>query len=214
MIVIPPRDPNEANGADPAAAALGQLYEQFTNVQNLAEFHAALRKRDALYENQRQEMGGNPADYENLHPKDFFDRFHRRADEDDKRVLAEVPYRMREPLKGALWDERQSAYDRATEIYKRLFIDHQLAELERDRAYYLGKAADAADTADRERYLAALVDRLEHSADLGLLYKEDAERAIENIPGDLDTLVFNRDFELDPGAFFPRLSRAHQIAPL
>ena len=95
-----------------------------------------------------------------------------------------------------------------------LFIDHQLAELERDRAYYLGKAADAADTADRERYLTALVDRLKHSADLGLLYKEDAERAIENIPGDLDALIFNRDFELDPGTFFPRLSRAHQIAPL
>src|SRR4051812_18034435 len=90
MIVIPPEDPNE-RPPDPAAEALGQLYDQFTNVQNLGEFHAALRNRDALYEIQRQEMGENFQDYERLHPRDFFNQFHRRADEDDKIVTSEVP---------------------------------------------------------------------------------------------------------------------------
>jgi hypothetical protein len=40
--------PERTDYHHPAAEALGKLYEQFTNVQNLAEFHAALRKRDAL----------------------------------------------------------------------------------------------------------------------------------------------------------------------
>src|SRR5262249_22764597 len=105
MIVIPPRDPNDNNPSDPAAVALGKLYEQFTNVQNLAEFHAALRKRDALYEVQHQDMTENFQDYENLHPKDFFDQFYRRADEDDKTVVSEAPYRIRQQLRGALWAE-------------------------------------------------------------------------------------------------------------
>ena len=87
MIVIPPRDPNENNPPDPAAEALGKLYEQFTNVQNLGEFHAALRRRDALYELQHEEIGDNPQDFENLHPRDFYRQFDRRADNDDKTVV-------------------------------------------------------------------------------------------------------------------------------
>ncbi len=153
--------PNES--ADPAAQALGQLYEQFTNVQNLAEFHAALRKRDALYDAQHREMSDNPADYENLHPKDFFDQFHRRADEDDKSVVSEAPYRIRQKLRDALRAERDTAKSRALETYKKLFIGHHLAQLDRDRLYYLGKVADAASDQDRERYLTALVGRLQLS---------------------------------------------------
>ena len=42
MIVIPPQDPNERR-SDPIAEALVPLYEQFTDVLNLGEFHAALR---------------------------------------------------------------------------------------------------------------------------------------------------------------------------
>src|SRR5215470_5921823 len=114
MIVIPPRDPNEENAPDPAIEALGKLYEQFTNVQNLAEFHAALRRRDALYQIQHQEMGASPRDYENLHPKDFFTQFHRRADEDDKAVVSEAPYRIRQQLKDAFGPERATALGRAT----------------------------------------------------------------------------------------------------
>ena len=60
MIVIPPQDPDERR-RDPAAEALGKLYEQFTDVQNLAEFHAALRKRDALYELQHRRWARSPA---------------------------------------------------------------------------------------------------------------------------------------------------------
>jgi hypothetical protein len=198
MIVIPPRDPNENNGADPAAEALGKLYEQFTNVQNLAEFHAALRKRDALYEAQHGEMNDGPQDYGNLHPKDFFDQFHRRADEDDKAVVAEAPYRIRQQLRDALAPERDTALDRARETYKKLFIDRQLAQLDQDRPYYLGKIADAVSDQDRERHLTALVGRLKLSGDVGLLYKQDAERLIENIPSDLDTFTFNREFVSDP----------------
>jgi hypothetical protein len=160
MIVIPPRDPNETSAPDPAAEALGKLYEQFTNVQNLTEFHAALRRRDALYDAQHRAMSDNPADYENLHPKDFFDQFHRRADEDDKTVVSEAPYRIRQQLRDALAPERDSALDRAKETYKRLFIDRQLAELGQDRLYYFGKIADAADDQDRERYATALIGRL------------------------------------------------------
>jgi len=94
--------------------------------------------------------------YENLHPKDFFNQFHRRADEDDQIVASEVPYRIRDRLKSALWEERRTAYHGAMEIYKRLFIDHQAAELERDRLYYLGKMAGAVNDQVRERYLTAL----------------------------------------------------------
>src|SRR5436190_4384810 len=162
MIVIPPQDPNERR-PDPAAEALGPLYEQFTNLQGLADFHAALRKRDALYEIQRQEMAENAQDYESLHPKDFFNQFHRRADEDDKLVTSEVPYRIRDELKSALFAERRTAYHCAMEIYKRLFIDHQLGQLERDRIYYLGKMADAASDQDRERHMTALASRIKFS---------------------------------------------------
>jgi hypothetical protein len=198
MIVIPPQDPNETNAPDPAAAALGQFYEQFTNVQNLAEFHAALRKRDALYELQHQEIGDSPQDYENLHPKDFFNQFHRRADEDDKTVVSEAPYRIQQQLRDVLTPERDTALDRAKETYKKLFIDRQLAELDQDRLYYLRKMADAASDQDRERYLTALIGRLKLSGDVGLLYKEDADRLIDNIPSDLDIFTFNREFANDP----------------
>jgi hypothetical protein len=184
MIVIPPRDPNEQYPADPAAEALGKLYEQFTNVQNLGEFHAALRKRDALYQLQHQEMGESPQDYENLHPRDFYRQFDRRADEDDRTVISEAPYRIRQQLRDALWAERDTALSRAKETYKKLFIDRQLAQLDEDRLHYFGKIADAANDQDRERYLTALIGRLKISGDVGLLYKEDAERLIKNIPSD------------------------------
>jgi hypothetical protein len=196
MIVIPPEDPNERR-PDPAEEALGQLYEQFTNVQNLAEFHGALRRRDALYELQHQEIADSPQDYENLHPKDFFNQFHRRADEDDKTILSEAPYRIRQQLRDVLAPERDTALDRAKETYKKLFIDRQLAQLDQDRLYYLGKIADAASDQDRERYLTALIGRLKLSGDVGLLYKEDADRLIENIPSDLDIFSFNREYASD-----------------
>src|SRR5689334_5078095 len=118
MIVIPPRDPNEQYPTDPAGEALGKLYEQFTNVQNLGEFHAALRKRDALYELQHQEMGDNPASFQNLHPRNFYRQFDPRADEDDKTVVSEAPYRLRQQLKDVLWAERDTAQKRALESYK------------------------------------------------------------------------------------------------
>jgi hypothetical protein len=198
MIVIPPRDPNEDNAPDPAAKALGKFYEQFTNVQNLAEFHTALRKRDALYEMQHQEMAENPQDFDNLHPKDFFNQFHRRAEENDRTVVSEAPYRIRQQLRDVLWPERQTALDRAKETYKQLFINRQLAQLDQDRLYYLGKMADAANDQDRERYITALIGRLKLSGDVGLLYKEDAARLIENIPSDYDIFSFNREFANDP----------------
>src|SRR5581483_666659 len=143
MIVIPPQDPNK-RPSDPIAEALAPLYDQFTNVQNLAEFHAALRKRDALYEIQHQEMGENPQDFENLHPRDFYRQFDRRAEEDDNFVVSEAPYRIREQLRDVLWAECDTAKSRALETYTKLFIDHHLAELDQDRMYYLGKIADAA----------------------------------------------------------------------
>ncbi|GEM_PF-2785834 len=197
MIVIPPQDPNERR-SDPAEEALGKLYQQFTNVQNLAEFHAALRKRDALYEAQHQEIGASPQDYENLHPKDFYRQFDRRANEDDETVVSEAPYRIREQLRDALWAERDTAKGHALETYKKLFVDHQLGQLDQDRLYYLGKIADAASDQDRERYLTALVGRLKVSGDVGLLYKEDADRLIENIPSDLDIFTYNREYASDP----------------
>src|SRR3954451_178839 len=197
MIVTPPQDPNESR-SDPVAEALGPLYEQFTNVQNLAEFHGALRNRDALYDIQRQEMGENPQEFENLHPKDFYSQFHRRADEDDKSVISDVPYPVRQQLRAALFDERQSAYYHAMETHKQLFIDHQLGQLEHDRQYYLGKMADAVNDNDRERYLTALVSRVKLSGDVGLVYKQDADRTIENIPSDFDMFNFNREFAADP----------------
>src|SRR5689334_4935501 len=198
MIVIPPRDPNENNPPDPPAEALRKLYEQFTNVQNLAEFHSALRKRDALYELQQQEMTENPQDFENLHPKDFFNQFHRRADEDDKTVVSEAPYRIRQQLRDVLAPERDTALDRAKETYKKLFIDRQLAQLDEDRLYYFAKLADAANDQDRERYFTALIGRLKLSGDVGLLYKDDAHRLIENIPSDVDIFTYNREFANDP----------------
>jgi hypothetical protein len=197
MIVIPPQDPNE-RPLDPAAEALGQLYEQFTNVQNLAEFHSALRKRDALYQIHHDEMGESPDEFENLHPRDFYRQFDQRADEDDKIIVSEAPYRIREQLRDALWAERDTARGRALETYKRLFVDHQLGKLDRDRLYYLGKMADAVNDQDRERYLTGLIGRLKLSGDVGLLYKEDADRLIENIPSDLDIFSFNREFTADP----------------
>lgn len=197
MIVIPPQDPNE-RPSDPIAEALAPLYDQFTNVQNLAEFHAALRKRDALYEIQHQDMGESPQDFENLHPRDFYRQFDRRADEDDKAVVSEAPYRIREQLKDALWAERDTAKSRALETYKKLFIDHHLAQLDRDRLYYLGKVADAASDQDRERYLTALIGRLKLSGEVGLLHKQDADRLIENIPSDLDIFTYNREYAADP----------------
>jgi GH24 family phage-related lysozyme (muramidase) len=197
MIVIPPQDPNEKR-SDLAADALGQLYEQFTHVQNLGEFHAALRNRDALYEVQHQEIGDNPQDFENLHPRDFYHQFDRRADEDDKAVVSEAPYRIRQQLRDALWAERDTAKVRALETYKKLFIDRRLAELDQDRLYYLGKIADAANDNDRERYATALIGRLKLSGDVGLLHKEDADRLIENIPSDFDIFSFNREFAADP----------------
>src|SRR5204863_7288592 len=102
-------------------------------------------------------------------------------------------------LKSALWEERRTVYHGAMEIYKRLFIDHQAAELERDRLYYLDKMANAINDQDRERYLTALASRIKFSGDLGLLHKEDADRAIENIPSDYDTVMFNREYAADPG---------------
>src|SRR5581483_11449956 len=197
MIVIPPQDPNK-RPSDPIAEALAPLYDQFTNVQNLAEFHAALRKRDALYEIQHQEMGENPQDFENLHPRDFYRQFDRRAEEDDNFVVSEAPYRIREQLRDVLWGERDTAKSRALETYKKLFIDHHLAQFDRDRLYYLGKVADAASDQDRERYLTALIGRLKLSGEVGLLHKEDADRLIENIPSDLDIFSFNREFASDP----------------
>jgi len=107
MIVIPPRDPNENYPPDPAGEALGKLYEQFT--KNLGEFHAALRKRDGLYELQHQEMGDNPASFQNLHPRNFYRQFDRRADEDDKTVVSEAPYRIRQQLRDVLGPERDTA---------------------------------------------------------------------------------------------------------
>src|SRR5689334_10666446 len=165
MIVIPPQDPTERR-PDPAAEALGQIYEQFTNVQNLGEFHAALRKRDALYELHHQEMSDSPEEFEKLHPRDFYRQFDRRADEDDKVVVSEVPYRIRQQLKDALWPERQTALDRAKETYKKLFIDHQLGKLETDRLYYFGKIDEAANEVDRERYVTALIGRLKLSGEV------------------------------------------------
>jgi hypothetical protein len=197
MIVIPPQDPNETQ-PDPAEAALGQLYNQFTTVQNLAEFHAGLRKRDALYEIQHQEMGEKPQDYENLHPKDFFNQFHRRADEDDKTIVSEAPYRIRQQLRDVLVAERDTARKRALETYKQQFIGHQLVQLDQDRLYYFATLADAANDQDRERYLTALIGRLKLSGDVGLLDKQDAEHLIENIPSDLDIFSFNREFTNDP----------------
>ena len=197
MIVIPPQDSTE-RPPHPAAEALGNLYGQFTNVQNLSEFHAALRKRDALYELRHQEMGENPQDFENLHPRDFYRQFDRRADEDDKTVVGEAPYPIRQQLRDALWAERETAQRRALETYKKLFIDHQLSKLETDRLYYLGKMADATNDQDRDRYLTALISRLKLSGDVGLLYRNDADRLIENIPSDLDIFSFNREFASDP----------------
>src|SRR5690242_1361227 len=76
--------------------------------------------------------------------------------------------------------------------------DRQLALLDEDRLYYFGKMADAANDQDRERYLTALIGRLKLSGDVGLLYKDDADRLIENIPSDLDIFSFNREFSADP----------------
>jgi hypothetical protein len=206
MIVIPPQDPNERR-LDPAEETLGKLYEEFTNVQNLGEFHTALRKRDALYEVQHNEMSENPKDFENLHPRDFYRQFERRAEDDDKAVVSESPYRIRQQLKDALRAERDTAKNRAFESYKKLFIDHKLAQLDQDRLYYLGKIAAAANDHDRERYTTALIGRLKLSGDLGLLYKEDADRLIENIPSDYDIFSFNREYAADPG-------RAQRLLPL
>ena len=197
MIIIPPRDPNENNSPDPAAEALRKLYDDFTNVQNLGEFHAALRKRDALYELQHQEMADNPQDFQNLHPRDFYRQFDRRADDDDKSVISEAPYRIRQQLSDALWAERDTAQKRALETYKKLFIDRQLAQLDEDRMHYFSKIADAANDQDRERYATALIGRLKLSGDVGLLYKEDADRLIENIPSDYDIFTFNREYAAD-----------------
>jgi len=97
-----------------------------------------------------------------------------------------------------LFDERQSALGRATETYKKLFIDGQLAQLDQDRRFYLGKIADAANDQDRERYVTALVGRLKLSGDVGLLHKDDADRLIESIPGDLDIFTYNREYATDP----------------
>ena len=143
-------------------------------------------------------MGENPQDFGNLHPRDFYRQFDRRADEDDKTVVSEAPYRIRQQLSEALWAERDTAQKRALETYKKLFIDHHLAQVDHDRLYYLGKIADTANDQDRERYITALVGRLRLSGDVGLLYKEDAERLIENIPSDLDIFSFNREFANDP----------------
>src|SRR5262249_9470327 len=130
--------------------------------------------------------------------KDFFDQFYRRADEDDKTVVSEAPYRIRQQLRGALWAERETAKNRALETYKKLFVDRQLAQLDEDRLHYLGKIADAANDQDRERYVTAWIGRLKLSGDVGLLYKDDADRLIENIPSDLDIFSFNREYASDP----------------
>src|SRR5690242_21564339 len=76
--------------------------------------------------------------------------------------------------------------------------DRQLAQLDQDRLYYLGKIADAANDQDRERYVTALIGRLKLSGDVGLLYKDDADRLIENIPSDLDIFTYNREYASDP----------------
>src|SRR5262249_34079470 len=78
------------------------------------------------------------------------------------------------------------------------FVDRQLAQLDEDRLHYLGKIADAANDQDRERYVTALIGRLKLSGDVGLLYKDDADRLIENIPSDLDIFSFNREYASDP----------------
>jgi hypothetical protein len=62
----------------------------------------------------------------------------------------------------------------------------------------LGKLADAASDQDRERYVTALIGRLKLSGDVGLLYKDDADRLIENIPSDLDIFKYNRKYAIDP----------------
>jgi len=64
--------------------------------------------------------------------------------------------------------------------------------------------ADAANDQDRERYITALIGRLKLSGDVGLLYKEDADRLIENIPSDLDIFKYNREYATDP-------ERAHRL---
>ncbi|HEY7220796.1 MAG TPA: hypothetical protein VH985_20650 [Candidatus Binatia bacterium] len=130
--------------------------------------------------------------------------FHRRADEDDKAVVSEAPYRIRQQLRDVLAPEHDTALGRAVETYKKLFIDRRLAEVDQDRLYYLGKIADAASDLDRERYLSALIGRLKLSGDVGLLHKDDADRLIENIPSDLDIVMFDKNgwsnvsFEGDP----------------
>jgi hypothetical protein len=108
-------------------------------------------------------------------------------------VTSEASYRIRQQLRDALWAERDTAKGRALDTYKKLFIDHQLGKLDTDRMYYLGKIADAANDQDRERYLTALIGRLQLSGHVGLLYKEDADRLIENIPSDVwfDESLFN-----------------------
>ena len=51
---------------------------------------------------QHDEMGNNRQDYENLHPRDFYRQFDRRADEDDGTVVSAAPYRIRQQLEDAL----------------------------------------------------------------------------------------------------------------
>ena len=82
-----------------------------------------------------------------------------RAEDDDKAVVSEAPYRIRRQLTDALAPERDTALDRVKETFKRLFIDRQLALLDEDRLYYLGNMAEAANDQDGERYLTARVGR-------------------------------------------------------
>jgi len=38
----------------------------------------------------------DPGEYQNLRPKDFYREFHRQADDDDKAIVSEVPYQLRQ----------------------------------------------------------------------------------------------------------------------
>jgi hypothetical protein len=68
------------------------LYEQFTNIQKLGEFHAALRKRDALYGLQHQEMGDSP-------PRGWKAALKRGAENEYPKRLHEIPGRLRSEQK-------------------------------------------------------------------------------------------------------------------
>ncbi len=213
MIVIPPQDPNERR-SDPIAEALGKLYDEITQAQDVGNFYGALVKRQELFKAQQQNIEDNFDQYQNMHPRDFYRQFHRQADDDDKAVISEVPYGVRQRLKDSLFDYRQPAFERASRTYKLLFVNHQLIRLAQDKEFLLDQAADALSDQERDLWLGALARRIQESGDRGILHKQDAEAAIANIPSDYDTAVYTRDVEFDPvqarellaGGAYPNIS--------